>query len=378
MDEDSMNGRPLFAHITNRHCHTRRGHEQVINQQGNSVTVGSTGNHSLPTIPRHIANRPHGGISMVYSFGDCNQLPPVGMKACYDRTPGAPRTADYIGRMNFSDFLNPPDETRAQSTIVIMEEVVRQNNPFFLRFLGHIRDGTMQNEDIDFIHNNCLANLSPDTRKKFDNALNLVTQWKQAHGIVFDYLQNTLTEPIAKMTANLQTTKSNGTNCCVKESSLPIKNAMCVGSIVMLLTNELVEMGLLNGSIGTVKDICYQTNACMGQKDADFYVVVQFNDSTLQTPLIPGKPTTWIPIALTTQRCECKRCTITAIPLRVCKALTIYKSQGMTVGPGKPFESLVMHLPTKGVKRAAGSELVGCSRVTAPEILAFVNYQNWN
>lgn len=254
-----------------------------------------------------------------------------------------------------------------------MEEVVRQNNPFVLGFLDHMRNGTMQNDDIDFIYSKCLANLTPVEKKKFDNALNLVTQWKEAHSIVFDYLQNTLTEPIAKMIADLQTTKSNGKNCLVKESSYPLKNAMCVNSIVMLLTNELVEMGLLNGSIGIVKDICYQTNDSMGQKKADFYVVVEFKDSTLETPLIPGKPTTWVPVALSTQRCECKRCTITAIPLRVCKALTIYKSQGMTVSPGKPFESLVVHLPTKGTKRAAGSELVGCSRVTAPEVLAFGN-----
>ncbi|KAL7537702.1 hypothetical protein ACHAXR_008006, partial [Thalassiosira sp. AJA248-18] len=78
MDEDSMNGRPLFAHITNRHCHTRR-EGQVIDQEGNSINPATSGIHSLPIIPQNIATRPHGGIPMVYSLGDCNQLPPVGM-----------------------------------------------------------------------------------------------------------------------------------------------------------------------------------------------------------------------------------------------------------------------------------------------------------
>ena len=65
-------------------------------------------------------------------------------------------------------------------------------------------------------------------------------QWKQANSIIFDYLQNALTEPIVKMIAMFETTKSSGKNCMVTESSLTVKNAICVGEKVMLLTNKLV------------------------------------------------------------------------------------------------------------------------------------------
>ncbi len=53
-------------------------------------------------------------------------------------------------------------------------------------------------------------------------------------------MKNTLTETIVKIIAKFETTKSSGKNCMVTESSLPVKNAMCIGAKVMLLTNKLV------------------------------------------------------------------------------------------------------------------------------------------
>ena len=67
------------------------------------------------------------------------------------------------------------------------------------------------------------------------------------------------------------------------------------------------------------------------------YVIVDYPDSTVpeEQKLIPNKPATYVPIPLVTRRCEKKCCSMTAIPIQVCKALSIHKSQGMTVGEGK-------------------------------------------
>jgi hypothetical protein len=35
---------------------------------------------------------------------------------------------------------------------------------------------------------------------------------------------------------------------------------------------------------------------------------------------------------------------MTTIPLRVCIAITTYKGQGITVGPGEEFERIVVHI----------------------------------
>ncbi len=61
--------------------------------------------------------------------------------------------------------------------------------------------------------------------------------------------------------------------------------------------------------------------------------------------------------------CKKKCCSITAIPLMICESLSIHKSQGMTVGHGKHFTKVVVHLPV-GVRgnKCPGLELVAVSR----------------
>ena len=74
------------------------------------------------------------------------------------------------------------------------------------------------------------------------------------------------------------------------------------------------------------------------------------------------------------ERCEkCKRCTITAIPLKVCKALSINKSQGMTVGQGELFKKVVMYILEEGQRKTPGIELTPASRVKEGKDLAFGN-----
>ena len=71
-----------------------------------------------------------------------------------------------------------------------------------------------------------------------------------------------------------------------------------------------------------------------------------------------------IPVAPITIRCERKCCTVISIPLRVCKAITIHKVQGISIGLQKAFKSVIIPLPEKGERTTPGSELVAFSRVT--------------
>ena len=71
-----------------------------------------------------------------------------------------------------------------------------------------------------------------------------------------------------------------------------------------------------------------------------------------------------IPITPITIRCERKICTVKYIPLRVCKAITIHKAQGMSIGSQEPFESVIIPLPEKGERTNPCSDLVVFSRVT--------------
>ena len=61
------------------------------------------------------------------------------------------------------------------------------------------------------------------------------------------------------------------------------------------------------------------------------YVVVELKESTLNDQLIPGSPSTYTPITAVNDIRQTKYCTMCTIPLRVCNAITLYKSQGLTI-----------------------------------------------
>lgn len=374
-DEHSMDGRPTWAWMKHRHEELRRPMD-VLDDDGNIVGQDETGNSLLTP---DVYMRPWGGIPFVYSFGDCGQLPPVMMKGMYDQSIGRPGTADFMGRIAFAEFRSPPKPEEATAVSVVMDEVLRQDDEAFKRLLTRMREGNIQNEDIDFLTSRCLDKLSPEERSSFtQNALHLVPTWKMAHQIIFDYLQS-LDKPKAKFKAKLHTIRRDGTNHCVKETSYPLQNVLCVEAKVMLLRNFVVEYGLMNGSIGVVKDIVYENKEGPGRSlsELPLYVVVEFPlcniGSDANGHCFPDKPATWIPIPVVTALCEKKCCTIQTIPLRVCIAVSIHKGQGMTVGPGKQFEKLIAYLPDAQSKSIPGVELVALSRAMNPECFAIGN-----
>ena len=110
-------------------------------------------------------------------------------------------------------------------------------------------------------------------------------------------------------------------------------SALCVGCMVMLLVNKVVDEDLYNGSVGIVRDIYYCPGERVGSKGARMYVVVEFKKSKLSRPLVPGETNKkLVPIVLSTQRCNRGCCWIKTVPLRVCYGLTGHKTQGMSTG----------------------------------------------
>ena len=106
--------------------------------------------------------------------------------------------------------------------------------------------------------------------------------------------------------------------------------------------------------------------------DLPVWVIVRFKESTFagETKWWPDLDKTLIPINPKIIRYEKNCCTITSIPSRICKEITIHKSQGMSIGPGKPFESVIVFLPERGERNNPVSKLVPFSRVTDISALA--------
>ena len=76
-----------------------------------------------------------------------------------------------------AEFLNPPDPAVASSTVVVMDEVLRQDNPRFLELLSNMRNGCLTEGDIDFILAKCLDTMCPSDARDFGHALRLVPTW---------------------------------------------------------------------------------------------------------------------------------------------------------------------------------------------------------
>ena len=131
------------------------------------------------------------------------------------------------------------------------------------------------------------------------------------------------------------------------------------GARVMLTANIWVEVGLVNGAMGTVQAICYDND--QSPPNLPIAVTVRFDSccgptlSDGSVPIIPIRRT-W----LSTN----KPCSRLQLPLKLAWAITIHKSQGMTL------DKAVIDVGKK--EFSTGLTFVACSRVRHLKDLLFV------
>ena len=116
---------------------------------------------------------------------------------------------------------------------------------------------------------------------------------------------------------------------------------------VMLIANLWVEAGLVNGALGTVVSICYQSG---GPPDLPLAVMVRFdNYPTLPDQTVPITPLwrTW-----SSTGTQCSRL---QLPLKLAWAITVHKAQGLTL------HKVVIDVGRK--EFCSGLTFVACSRV---------------
>ena len=112
--------------------------------------------------------------------------------------------------------------------------------------------------------------------------------------------------------------------------NLPTELLLCIGAQVMLTTNLWTKKGLVNGLIGTITDILWDT----GQDPSvnmPSLLLVCFNEYS--GPGFPLYKSKVIPIFPVTRQFVYKGvpCTRKQFPLRLAYAITVHKSQGLTL-----------------------------------------------
>ena len=126
---------------------------------------------------------------------------------------------------------------------------------------------------------------------------------------------------------------------------------------VMLTSNLWVDVGLVNGAMGTIRAICYHSG---GPPDLPISVMVHFDNysgPTLHDGTVPITPLcrTW-----SSSRGQCSRL---QLPLKLAWAVTIHKSQGLTL------DKVVIDVGKR--EFSSGLTFVACSRVRQLKYVLF-------
>ena len=235
-------------------------------------------------------DRPFGGIQLVMS-GDFFQLPPVNRP-----------NEQGGGFVVYSDAWQ-----ELQPAVLYLERQYRQNDEQLLEILTALRTGDVRRHHVEAL----LA------RTEIEPPDGDITELHTVNVDVDDINIQKLAELPGEERSYQQTTTGlkiyveNLQRSVLAPENLVIK----LGALVMAVKNSPQKL-YANGSIGTVVDFEPLTE----------YPVVEFRD---------GRRVTMVPDVWELRDGERKRASISQVPLRLAWAITVHKSQGMTLDAAK-------------------------------------------
>ena len=235
-------------------------------------------------------DQPFGGIQLVMS-GDFFQLPPVNRP-----------NEQGGGFVVYSDAWQ-----ELQPAVLYLERQYRQNDEQLLEILTALRTGDVRRHHVEAL----LA------RTEIEPPDGDITELHTVNVDVDDINIQKLAELSGEERSYQQTT--TGSKIYVENlqrSVLAPENLVIkMGALVMAVKNSPQKL-YANGSIGTVVDFESLTE----------YPVVEFRD---------GRRVTMVPDVWELRDGERKRASISQVPLRLAWAITVHKSQGMTLDAAK-------------------------------------------
>ena len=317
IDEMSMVGRKIFGQVDRRLRQAFPHHSQEV----------------------------FGGCSCLL-FGDFGQLPPVMDLPLY--------TTD--SRSELSDQGRAAYQTFQQA--VVLDQVIRQagQDPEQVKFrdiLLRLRDAKVTLSDWNHLMTRTptrVQDLSP-----FSTALHLIPTVEAVVEYNVAQLQAS-GQPVATIKA--VHTGANAAKAPADDAG-GLEAVVCLAhsARVMLTSNLWVDVGLVNGAMGTVQAICYRTG---GPPDLPIAVMVRFD--SYSGPTFPDGTVPITPL----RRCWSSsggQCSRLQLPLKLAWAVTIHKSQGLTL------DKVVIDVGKR--EFSTGLTFVACSRVRQLQDLLF-------
>ena len=307
-------------------------------------TLGQVDRRLRQTFPHH-AQDVFGGCSCLL-FGDFGQLPPVMDLPLYT-TDSRSELSDQ-GRTAYQSF----------NQAVVLDQVMRQagqdpQQVLFREVLLRLRNAKVTVADWKYLMTQTPTNVRDLT--PFATALHLIPTVEAVveHNVAQLHASD---QPIATIKAIH--TGVNAAKAPTDEAG-GLEAVICLANSarVMLSSNLWVDVGLVNGAMGTIRAICYHSG---GPPDLPIAVMVHFDSysgPTLHDGTVPITPLrrTW-----SSSGTQCSRL---QLPLKLAWAVTIHKSQGLTL------DKVVIDIGKR--EFSTGLTFVACSRVRQLKDLLF-------
>jgi len=239
-------------------------------------------------------NKVMGGMQIIF-FGDFLQLPPVNR---YNE--------------NFDFCFNSSTFKELDLQVIILDKIFRQDDVDFIKILQDLRFGKISSESRNALE----SRLNANDEDSLIRPTILTTHNAKVEKINHDFLKKIPSEEIihhAKFDGNAFKIEFFKKNCLACET-LRLK----VGAQVMMIKNTYQKEGIINGSLGIVKGFSSKKN----------YPIIQFTNFRELTI----SPEEWILERFDNDtKTVIAEAKMTQIPLILAWAMTIHKSQGLTL-----------------------------------------------
>lgn len=278
---------------------------------------------------------PFGGIQIIF-VGDFFQLPPI-VRRNADPKKQQALMDDGEQAKNNNFAYDAGAWERAKPVICYLSEQHRQDDDTFLSLLSAIRADNVEQEHFEYVTSRQITreNMPENITKLF------------SHNVDVDRVNST---ELAKLETEgkffvMTSSGSEGIVTTIKKGCLSPENLeLKVGAVVMCTKNNPKE-GYMNGTLGKVT----------GFEESTGYPVIEAMD---------GKTITVTPMDWIVEENGKIRAQITQVPLRLAWAITVHKSQGMSLDAAimdlsNVFEFGQGYVALSRVRRLSGLYLLG-------------------
>ncbi|KAK3922574.1 ATP-dependent DNA helicase, partial [Frankliniella fusca] len=285
----------------------------------------------------------------VILIGDVNQLLPISDQPLYAEVEISTKYNNLLERGKLII-----DELKSA---FILRKCHRFANQNYINFLRRISSGRCTERDVETMNKRCLSYLSSSEMSDFDDSLRICTTNDACIDYNLQQLQRlNVPTAIIKAQNNNQTAFTSSDDMA---DGLLNDLYLAEGAKVMLRKNLNVSRGLVNGCVGILKYFIYEKG--MKPPALPVCVLVKFaniNVSDLDISLIPIVPSLamWYRNGIT--------CTRFQLPIVLCWACTVHRSQGLTL------QSMILDVGNS--EFALGLLYVALSRVSDKENLCLV------